>query len=30
MAERFESVADVTDRLRGVDYLADSSISGVV
>jgi MoxR-like ATPase len=30
MAERFESVADVTDRLRKVDYLADSSISGVV
>jgi MoxR-like ATPase len=30
MAERFESVADVTDRLRGVDYLADPSISGVV
>ena len=30
MAERFESVADVTDRLRTVDYLADSSISGVV
>jgi MoxR-like ATPase len=30
MAERFESVADVTDRLRGVDYLADASISGVV
>src|SRR5664279_3704249 len=30
MAERFESVADVTDRLRGADYLADSSISGVV
>jgi MoxR-like ATPase len=30
MAQRFESVADVTDRLRGVDYLADSSISGAV
>jgi MoxR-like ATPase len=30
MAERFESVADVTDRLRTADYLADSSISGVV
>jgi MoxR-like ATPase len=30
MAERFESVADVTDRLRAADYLADSSISGVV
>jgi MoxR-like ATPase len=30
MAERFESVDDVTARLRGVDYLADSGISGVV
>jgi MoxR-like ATPase len=30
MAERFESVADVTDRLRGVDYLADAAISGAV
>jgi MoxR-like ATPase len=30
MAERFESVADVTDRLRSVDYLADPSISGAV
>jgi MoxR-like ATPase len=30
MAERFASVDDVTSRLRGVDYLADSSISGVV
>jgi MoxR-like ATPase len=30
MAERFASVADVTDRLRTVDYLADASISGVV
>ena len=30
MAERFESVADVTDRLRGVDYLPDSAISGAV
>jgi MoxR-like ATPase len=30
MAERFDSVADVNDRLRKVDYLADSSISGVV
>jgi MoxR-like ATPase len=30
MAQRFESVAEVTDRLRGEDYLADSSISGVV
>jgi MoxR-like ATPase len=30
MAERFESVDDVTRRLRAVDYLADSGISGVV
>jgi MoxR-like ATPase len=30
MAERFASVADVNDRLRGVDYLADTNISGVV
>jgi MoxR-like ATPase len=30
MAERFESVPDVTERLREVDYLADSNISGVV
>ncbi len=30
MAERFESVDDVTTRLRGVDYLADCGISGVV
>ena len=30
MAERFESVDDVTDRLRGVDYLADTGIAGVV
>jgi MoxR-like ATPase len=30
VAERFSTVADVTDRLRGVDYLADTSISGVV
>jgi MoxR-like ATPase len=30
MAQRFESVADVTDRLLGVDYLADPSISGAV
>src|SRR3954453_14251654 len=30
MAERFESVDDVTDRLRGADYLADAGISGVV
>jgi MoxR-like ATPase len=30
MAERFESVADVTSKLLGVDYLADASISGAV
>ena len=30
MAERFASVDDVTSRLRGADYLADSGISGVV
>jgi MoxR-like ATPase len=30
MAERFESVDDVTTRLRAVDYLADRGISGVV
>ena len=30
MAERFESVDDVTKRLRGADYLADAAISGVV
>src|SRR4029077_7414360 len=30
MAERFESVDDVTKRLRGADYLADAGISGVV
>ena len=30
MAERFASVPDVVDRLRGVDYLADTSIAGVV
>src|SRR4051794_13662216 len=30
MAQRFESVADVTKRLQGVDYLADASISGAV
>ena len=28
MAERFESVDDVTNRLRAVDYLADRGISG--
>ena len=30
MAERFASVPDVLERLRGVDYLADTSIAGVV
>jgi MoxR-like ATPase len=30
MAERFESVDDVIDRLRAVDYLADPGIAGVV
>src|SRR5690242_14925938 len=30
MAERFATVPDVLDRLRGVDYLADTSIAGVV
>ena len=30
MADRFTSVGDVTDRLRGVDYLADATIAGVV
>ena len=30
MAERFASVEDVIDRLRGIDYLADTSIAGVV
>ena len=30
MADRFTSVADVIDRLRGVDYLADATIAGVV
>lgn len=30
MAERFESVGEVVDRLRAADYLADSSIAGVV
>jgi MoxR-like ATPase len=30
MAERFESVDDVTKRLGEADYLADSGISGVV
>src|SRR3954464_710716 len=30
MAERFDSVPAVLERLRGVDYLADTSIAGVV
>ena len=30
MADRFESVDDVVERLREVDYLADSAIAGVV
>jgi MoxR-like ATPase len=30
MAERFDSVPEVVDRLRSVDYLADTSIAGVV
>ena len=30
MAERFQSVSDAVDRLRGVDYLADPGIAGVV
>ncbi|HEY7439523.1 MAG TPA: MoxR family ATPase [Acidimicrobiia bacterium] len=30
MAERFASVGDVVDRLRTADYLADTSIGGVV
>jgi MoxR-like ATPase len=30
VAERFEAVDEVVDRLRGADYLADSSIAGVV
>ena len=30
MAERFESVESATKRLRAVDYLADTNISGVV
>ncbi|GMU77466.1 MAG: MoxR-like ATPase [Acidimicrobiia bacterium] len=29
MADRFQSVTDVVDRLRGVDYLADANIAGV-
>ena len=30
MADRFDSVTQVVDRLRGVDYLSDASIAGVV
>jgi MoxR-like ATPase len=30
VADRFTSVDDVTDRLRGVDYLTDATIAGVV
>ena len=30
MADRFDSVADVIELLRGVDYLSDTSIAGVV
>jgi MoxR-like ATPase len=30
VAERFSSVGDVVERLRGVDYLADTGIAGVV
>ncbi len=30
MAERFESVSDVVQSLRGVDYLADTNIAGVM
>ena len=30
MAERFESVGEVVDRLRSVDYLSDTQIAGVV
>ncbi len=30
MADRFTSVDDVVERLRGVDYLADPNIAGVV
>jgi MoxR-like ATPase len=30
MADRFTSVEDVVDRLRAVDYLADTNIAGVV
>jgi MoxR-like ATPase len=30
VADRFQSVSDVLDRMRGVDYLADPNIAGVV
>jgi MoxR-like ATPase len=30
VADRFQSVSDVMDRMRGVDYLADPNIAGVV
>src|SRR5215218_1686991 len=30
MADRFTAVDDVIDRLRAVDYLADTNIAGVV
>ena len=30
MADRFDSVTQVVDRLRGVDYLSDASIAGIV
>jgi MoxR-like ATPase len=30
MAERFASIQGVTDKLRGVDYLSDPNIAGVV
>jgi MoxR-like ATPase len=30
MADRFATVPEVVERLRGVDYLADTSIAGVV
>src|SRR5436309_3225563 len=30
MADRFDTVAHVIERLRGVDYLSDAGIAGVV
>jgi MoxR-like ATPase len=30
VADRFQSVNDVVERMRGVDYLADANIAGVV